>query len=183
VQAEAGSARRHRARRDRPAGAHRPHAAATVRVDLETIEVLGNLDDGTTYRYWTFNGKVPGPFVRVRVGDTVEVGLRTTKTAGCPTMSTSMRSPACTAAGMPPWPIRARPKGFTFKALNPGLYVYHCAVHPAAQHISNGMYGLILVEPEGGLPEVDREFYVMQGELYTDEAFGTTGELTEATTS
>jgi nitrite reductase (NO-forming) len=70
-------------------------------------------------------------------------------------------------------------KGFTFKALNPGLYVYHCAVGPAAQHIANGMYGLILVEPEGGLPPVDREFYVMQGELYTHEAYGSRGHLTE----
>ena len=49
-----------------------------------------------------------------------------------------------------------------------------------AQHISNGMYGLILVEPEGGLPPVDREFYVMQGEIYTDEAFGTKGSLNES---
>jgi nitrite reductase (NO-forming) len=71
-------------------------------------------------------------------------------------------------------------KGFTFKALNPGLYVYHCAVPMAAQHIANGMYGLILVEPEGGLPEVDHEYYVMQGEIYTAEAFGTKGELTES---
>nr|WP_246251651.1 multicopper oxidase domain-containing protein [Mesorhizobium camelthorni] len=68
--------------------------------------------------------------------------------------------------------------GFEFTALNPGLYVYHCAVPMAAQHITNGMYGLILVEPEGGLPRVDREFYVMQGEIYTEEMLGATGELT-----
>ena len=71
-------------------------------------------------------------------------------------------------------------KGFTFKALNPGLYVYHCAMPMVAQHIANGMYGLILVEPEGGLPKVDHEFYVMQGEIYTEQAFGTKGELTES---
>jgi len=71
-------------------------------------------------------------------------------------------------------------KGFIFKPLNPGLYVYHCATPPVAQHISAGMYGLILVEPEGGLPKVDREFYVMQGELYTEETIGTKGELTES---
>src|SRR3546814_5863263 len=56
-------------------------------------------------------------------------------------------------------------KGFTFKALNPGLFVYHCATPMVAQHIANGMYGMILVEPEEGLPAVDREFYVMQGEI------------------
>jgi len=70
---------------------------------------------------------------------------------------------------------------FTAKALNPGLFVYHCATPMVAQHIANGMYGLILVEPEGGLSPVDREFYVMQGEIYTNEAFGSTGHLTENT--
>ena len=65
----------------------------------------------------------------------------------------------------------------TFKALKPGIYVYHCATPSVAHHITSGMYGLILVEPEGGLPHVDREFYVMQGELYTVEPFGTQGEM------
>ena len=66
-------------------------------------------------------------------------------------------------------------KAFRFKALNPGLYVYHCATPMVANHIASGMYGLILVEPPGGLPKVDREFYVMQGELYTDRPFGQRG--------
>ncbi|MBI2942280.1 MAG: nitrite reductase, copper-containing, partial [Chloroflexi bacterium] len=64
---------------------------------------------------------------------------------------------------------------FTFKALKPGLFVYHCATPMVAKHVARGMYGLILVEPEGGLPPVDREFYVMQGEVYTDEPFGLQG--------
>ena len=55
------------------------------------------------------------------------------------------------------------------------LFVYHCATPMVAQHITNGMYGMILVEPEGGLPEVDREFYVMQGELYTAQKHGALG--------
>ena len=71
-------------------------------------------------------------------------------------------------------------KGFTFKALNPGLYVYHCATPTVAQHIANGMYGMILVEPEQGLSKVDREYYVMQGEIYTEQSNGTKGELTES---
>src|ERR1051325_5007286 len=66
-------------------------------------------------------------------------------------------------------------KTMTFKALIPGLYVYHCATPMVAEHIANGMYGLILVEPAEGLPKVDREFYVMQGEVYTDAAFGQHG--------
>jgi len=65
---------------------------------------------------------------------------------------------------------------FTFKALNPGIYIYHCATAPIPQHIINGMYGMILVEPAGGLPKVDHEYYVMQSELYTTTAFGTPGQ-------
>ena len=152
-----------------------------VRIDLETIEVTGQLDDGTTYHYWTFNGKVPGPMLRVRVGDTVEVRL---KNADDSMLMHNVDLHAVTGPGGGGVATEAAPgeeKGFVFKALNPGLYVYHCATPPVAQHISAGMYGLILVEPEGGLPKVDREFYVMQGELYTEEAFGTTkGELTES---
>jgi len=152
----------------------------TVRVELETIEKMGNLADGTSYRYWTFNGQVPGPFVRVRVGDTVEVSLKNHEESW---MQHNVDFHAVTGPGGGGVATVADPgdsKGFTFKAMNPGLFVYHCAVPMAAQHIANGMYGLILVEPEGGLPEVDREYYVMQGEIYTEEEYGTEGELTES---
>jgi nitrite reductase (NO-forming) len=151
-----------------------------VKLDLETVEVTGQLADGTTYRYWTFNGKVPGPFVRVRVGDTVEVDLRNADDSA---MMHNVDFHAVTGPGGGAGATMASPgetKGFTFKALNPGIYVYHCATPVVAQHISNGMYGLILVEPEQGLPKVDREFYVMQGELYTEEPFGTKGEASES---
>jgi nitrite reductase (NO-forming) len=149
-----------------------------VRVDFETVEVEGQLADGTTYRYWTFNGKVPGPFVRVRVGDTVEVTLKNHEDSNLMHnvdfhAVTGMHGGGHATKAMP-----GETKGFTFKALNPGLYVYHCATPSVAQHISSGMYGLILVEPEGGMPKVDREFYLMQGEIYTEEEFGTPGEAT-----
>ncbi len=151
----------------------------TVRIDLETVEIEGQLADGTTYNYWTFNGKVPGPFYRVRVGDTVEVHLKNLMNSS---MSHSVDFHAATGPGggavfsttMP-----GEETTFSFKALIPGLFVYHCATPMVAEHISNGMYGMILVEPEEGLPHVDREFYVMQGEIYTNEAFGSTGRLTE----
>ena len=152
----------------------------TVKVHLDTVEVTGQLADGATYRYWTYNGKVPGPFVRVRVGDTVEV---TMKNAGDSQMMHNVDFHAVTGPGGGGVATMAAPgetKGFTFKALNPGLYVYHCATPTVAQHIANGMYGLILVEPEGGLSKVDREYYVMQGEIYTEQAHGTKGELTES---
>jgi nitrite reductase (NO-forming) len=159
-----------------PIGAREPQ---TVQIDLETVEIEGQLADGTTFTYWTFNGKVPGPFYRVRVGDTIEVHLKNLTNS---TMAHSVDFHAVTGPGGGATMTQTAPgqeTTFTAKALNPGLYVYHCATPMVAQHIANGMYGLILVEPEEGLPPVDREFYVMQGELYTNEAFGSTGHLTE----
>jgi len=146
-----------------------------IRVDLETVEVVGILADGTTYKYWTFDGLVPGPLIRVRVGDTVEIHL---KNAGDSIMPHSIDLHAVTGPGGGAVSTQTAPGGetsFTFKALNPGLFVYHCATPMVANHIANGMYGMILVEPEGGLPEVDREFYVMQGELYTQGELGQKG--------
>jgi nitrite reductase (NO-forming) len=149
-----------------------------VRVDLETTEVVGRLADGTSYTYWTFNDLVPGPFIRVRVGDTVEVHLK--NSAGS-TMMHSVDFHAVTGPGGGAVATQTKPgeeTQFTFQAINPGLYVYHCATPMVAHHIANGMYGLILVEPEGGLPPVDREFYVMQGEIYTAEPLGQKGAAT-----
>lgn len=147
-----------------------------VRIDLETKEVIGQLADGTTYPYWTFNGKVPGPFFRVRVGDTVEVHLKNDPSSMMPH---SVDFHAVTGPGGGAVMTTTQPGGetsFTFQALNPGLYVYHCATPMVAMHIANGMYGMILVEPEGGLPPVDREFYVMQGDMYTLGKFGDKGQ-------
>ncbi len=161
-----------------PIGVREPK---TVRVDLETIEVEGQLADGTTYKYWTFGGQVPGPFIRVRVGDTIEVHMKNRTNS---TMAHSVDFHAVTGPGGGATMTQTAPGEetmFTAKVLNPGLYVYHCATPMVAQHIANGMYGMILVEPEEGLPVVDREFYVMQGEIYTNEAFGSTGLLTENT--
>lgn len=150
----------------------------TVLLELETVEIEGKLADGVGYHYWTFNGKVPGPFFRVMAGDTVEVHLKNSTTS---TMMHSVDFHAVTGPGGGAVATQTNPGGetqFTFKALNPGLYVYHCATPMVAQHIANGMYGLILVEPPGGLPAVDREFYVMQGEIYTAEAIGKQGSDT-----
>lgn len=155
-----------------PIGKREPQ---TVRVDLVTVELEGRLAEGTTFGYWTFNGKVPGPMLRVRVGDTVEVHM---KNADGSAMVHSVDFHAATGPGGGAASTQADPgetKSFKFKALTPGLYVYHCATPMVAHHIANGMYGMILVEPEGGLPPVDREFYVMQGEIYTAAPFGQHG--------
>ncbi|HKY94419.1 MAG TPA: copper-containing nitrite reductase [Kiloniellales bacterium] len=148
---------------------------AIVKVELETVEREAKLADGTVFRYWTFNGQVPGPFVRVRAGDTVEVTLKNSEDS---LMLHSVDFHAVTGPGGGAVATQTEPgqeTSFTFKALNPGLYVYHCATHMVADHIQAGMYGLILVEPPEGLPPVDREIYVMQGELYTEDGFGTPG--------
>lgn len=148
-----------------------------VRVELETVEVDARLADGSSYRFWTFNGKVPGPFIRVRVGDTVEVVLKNDTDSQ---FAHSVDFHAATGPGGGAVATQTKPGGetaFTFKALNPGLFVYHCATPMVAHHIANGMYGLILVEPEGGLLPVEHEFYVMQGEVYTSEPYNSKGQL------
>src|SRR6185312_10594463 len=111
---------------------------------------------------WTFNGTVPGPFIRVREGDTL---LLTLKDAMNSSMKHSIDLHAVTGPGGGAALTLAEPGGSAtarFKMLVPGLYVYHCAAPPVSDHIANGMYGMILVEPAAGLPKVDKEFYVMQ---------------------
>ena len=149
----------------------------TVAVDLLAQELEGQLADGTTYTYYTFNGQVPGPMIRVRVGDTVELTL-TNATAS--SLSHSIDLHAVNGPGGGAVYTQTAPgdtHAFSFKALNPGVYVYHCATPSVPHHIASGMYGLIVVEPEGGLPPVDKEFYVMQGEIYSEQTFGTLGHL------
>jgi nitrite reductase (NO-forming) len=153
---------------------------ATVRVELETREIEAHLDYNTKFQFWTFNGTVPGPMVRARVGDTIEVTLRNHESSS---FAHNVDFHACTGPGGGAELSTVMPgeeRRFRFKALNSGLYVYHCAVPPVAQHISRGMYGMILIEPEEGLPPVDREYYVMQGEIYTEEPAGTAGLLNES---
>lgn len=150
---------------------------AVVQVTLTAEEVVGTLDPsvGTTYRYWTFNGKVPGPMIRVREGDTVEVTLRN---AADSHMAHSVDFHAALGPGGGAaftQTVPGQSKTFTFEATTPGLFVYHCGTPMIAEHIANGMYGLILVEPEGGLAKVDHEYYVMQGEIYTTAAKGKAG--------
>jgi nitrite reductase (NO-forming) len=149
----------------------------TVAVDLTTVEVEGQLADGTTMTYWTFDGTVPGPLIRVREGDTVELTLRNDASSSNPH---SIDLHAVTGPGGGAGATQIGPgeeATFTFLAKNPGVYVYHCATPHIPTHVAMGMYGLIVVEPAGGYPAVDREFYVMQGEIYTAQDRGTQGLL------
>lgn len=146
-----------------------------VKYAIETVELDGKLDDGTTFTYWTFAKKVPGPMLRVKEGDTVEVALTNNKGSKAVHSIDLHAATGGLGGGEHTQVAPGETKTITFKALNSGLYVYHCATPSVAHHISAGMYGLILVEPKGGLPKVDKEFYVMQGDLYTSHKFGTKG--------
>ena len=149
--------------------------AKKLKVDLEIIEKEGEIMDGTKYLFWTFGGTVPGSFIRTRVGDEGEFTLKNHQDNKLPHNIDlhAVTGPGGGAAASLVAPGQQRT--FSFKCLNPGLYVYHCAQAPVPMHIANGMYGLILVEPEGGLPPVDKEYYVMQGDFYTDGAYGAGG--------
>jgi nitrite reductase (NO-forming) len=146
---------------------------ARVVVNLEVTEQNGELAKGVIYNFWTYNGHVPGPFVRVRVGDTVEVHV---KNLADKTHTVDFHFVSGPGGGAPV--LTANPGQESvgeFRALKPGLYIYHCAANPMPAHMANGLYGLVLVEPTGGLPKVDREFYVMQSEFYTVGAVGAPG--------
>lgn len=148
---------------------------AKVVVKMEVREVQGELAKGVTYTYWTFGGKVPGQFIRIREGDQVEFHLQNHPDSKMPHNIDlhAVTGPGGGAAAS--FTAPGHESVFSFKALNPGLYVYHCATAPVGMHIANGMYGLVLVEPEAGLPKVDHEFYVMQSEFYTKGKFGAAG--------
>ena len=157
-----------------PPAIHRDHATKII-VHIEVKEVEGRLADGVSYTFWTFGGKVPGKFIRVREGDLVELHLDNHPDNKMPHNIDlhAVNGPGGGAAASLTAPGHS--SVFSFKAINPGLYVYHCATAPVAMHVANGMYGLILVEPKEGLPPVDREYYVMQGDFYTRGANGEKG--------
>lgn len=140
---------------------------AKVIVELEVKELDLEIAEGVKYTFWTFGGTVPGSFIRVRQGDTVEFHLKNHPSSKMPHNIDlhGVTGPGGGAASS--FTAPGHRSQFTFKALNQGLYVYHCATAPVGMHVANGMYGLILVEPPEGLSKVDHEFYVMQGDFYT----------------
>ncbi len=150
-------------------------SSRTVDIHMTSKEVLSEIAPGVVINYWTFDGTVPGPMLRVREGDTVNLTLKNDETS---LHMHSIDLHAVTGPGGGATVTDVKPgesKTVTFKALNAGLYIYHCAHPNVANHMAHGMYGLILVEPEGGLTPVDRELYVVQGEFYTAGARGTQG--------
>lgn len=152
----------------------RNHPTKVV-VKLEVVELVKRLADGVDYTFWTFGGSVPGKFIRIRQNDEVEFHLMNRPDSKMPHNIDlhSVTGPGGGAAAS--FTAPGHESVFSFKALNPGIYVYHCATAPVGMHIANGMYGLILIEPIDGLPKVDKEFYVMQSEFYTKGRNGEAG--------
>lgn len=146
-----------------------------VIVNLEVKEIVKRMADGVDYTFWTFGGSVPGKFIRIMEGDLVEFHLHNHPTSKMPHNIDlhAVTGPGGGAAAS--FTAPGHSSVFSFKAINSGLYVYHCATAPVGMHIANGMYGLILVEPKKGLPKVDREYYVMQGDFYTKGKYGEPG--------
>ena len=152
----------------------RNHATKVI-VNLEVIEKEMEMMDGVKYNFWTFGGQVPGKFIRVREGDLVEFHLKNDPSSKLPH---NIDLHAVTGPGggaVSTFTAPGHETQFSFTVLNPGLFIYHCATAPVGMHIANGMYGLILVEPKEGLPKVDKEFYVCQGDFYTKGGYGESG--------
>ena len=157
-----------------PPAIDRDHPAR-VRVKMETIEKTMKMDDGVEYHYWTFDGDVPGRMIRVREGDTVDIEFSNNPSSTVPHNVDFHAATGQGGGAEASFTAPGRTSTFSFKALQPGLYIYHCAVAPVGMHIANGMYGLILVEPKEGLPKVDKEFYIVQGDFYTKGKKGAQG--------
>ena len=157
-----------------PPATDRDHPAK-VRVKMETVEKTMTMEDGVEYHYWTFNGDVPGQMIRVREGDTVEVEFSNNPSSTVPHNVDFHAATGQGGGAEATFTAPGHTSTFSFKALQAGLYIYHCAVAPVGMHIANGMYGLILVEPKEGLPKVDKEFYIVQGDFYTKGKKGAQG--------
>src|SRR6188474_3456425 len=149
----------------------RTHATRVI-LEVEVKEHTKTLADGVTYTYWSFGDESPGKFIRVREGDLVETRLHNHPDN---TLAHNIDFHGATGpggGGEASFIAPGHSSTFSWRAIRPGLYLYHCVAAPAGLHIANGMYGLILVEPKDGLPKADREFYVAQGEFYTTGKFG-----------
>jgi nitrite reductase (NO-forming) len=134
-----------------------------VEVRLTATEAVQEIAPGIEYHVWTFDGTAPGPVIRVHLGDTVHFTLTNASTIG-------MQHSIDFHAAMTPWDKNYQPvdpgqtKTFDWVAMYPGVFMYHCGTPPVLQHISNGMYGAIIVEPNG-LPAA-REYVLVASEFY-----------------
>jgi FtsP/CotA-like multicopper oxidase with cupredoxin domain len=158
----------------------------TVVVRFEAKEFVGFLADRKQYKFWSFNGTVPGPMIRVRLGDTVEFHLSNHLSSEFPHSIDINAVNGPGGGALVSLVAPGEERVFRFKTLHPGLYIYRCTspVPSIVAHIANGMYGLLLVEPKHGFPRVDHEFYIFESEFYVKDSdpsfvFNTTKPLTK----
>lgn len=155
-----------------------PDADGIVRISMTTQEVISEIAPGIYFNYWTFDKQVPGPMLRVMEGDIIEFSITNDPSS---LHDHNIDLHAVTGPGGGASVTNVAPgetKTFRWKALAPGLFVYHCAMPNVSTHNSHGQYGMIMVDPKDqklALPKVDKEFYVMQGELYTMGQLGKKG--------
>lgn len=134
-------------------------------IDLVIQEREMTVAPGFVQKVWTFGGTVPGPVIRVRVGDTVRIHLKNPATSALPHSIDFHASQVAWNDEM----TSINPgeeKLYEWHADYAGVWMYHCGTAPALHHISNGMYGMVIVEPKEGLPEVDHEVALVQSEWY-----------------
>ncbi|MFO1539068.1 MAG: multicopper oxidase domain-containing protein [Chloroflexota bacterium] len=147
-------------------------------IDLVIEEKRMTVAEGYTMEAWTFGGQVPGPVIRVKVGDTINVDL---KNPASSRLSHSVDFHSSQVAWNDEMTSIApgEEKVYTWTADYAGVWMYHCGTAPALHHIANGMYGMVIVEPADGLPPVDVEYALVQGEWYFD-GHGLPASLTKA---
>jgi nitrite reductase (NO-forming) len=142
-----------------------PLPGTTHDIDLVVQEKKMTVAEGFVVAVWTFNGTVPGPVIRVKIGDTIRVHLKNPATNQLPHSVDFHASQVAWNDEM----TSIKPgeeKLYEWKADYAGVWMYHCGTAPALHHIANGMYGMVIVEPKEGLPPVDREFALVQSEWY-----------------
>ncbi len=134
-------------------------------IDLVVEEKKMTVAPGFVVGVWTFNGTVPGPVIRVHLGDTIRVHLKNPATNKLPHSVDFHASQVAWNDEM----TSINPgeeKLYEWKADYAGVWMYHCGTAPALHHIANGMYGMVIVEPKGGFKQVDKEFALVQSEWY-----------------
>jgi nitrite reductase (NO-forming) len=142
-------------------------------IDLVMTEVEMTVAPGFVQKVWTFGGTVPGPVIRVKVGDTIRVHLQNPAANQLPHSIDFHASQVAWNDEM----TSINPgeeKVYEWTADYAGVWMYHCGTSPALHHIANGMYGMVIVEPAEGLPAVDNEFALVQSEWY----LGPQGDIT-----
>jgi nitrite reductase (NO-forming) len=134
-------------------------------IDLVIKEMPMTVAKGFVQSVWTFGGTVPGPVIRVKVGDTIRIHLKNPADSQLPhsvDFHSSMVAWNDEMSSINP----GEEKLYEWKADYAGVWMYHCGTSPALHHIANGMFGMVIVEPAEGLPPADKEFTFVQSEWY-----------------